>query len=83
MISKINNKFVIQNDLEVKLFSCKTDYDCQRFLETLQVVSTIKNFMVIFDISSPQKKYLYEILTSFGFDKKMLYRKSTTFPKQI
>ena len=83
MISKINNKFVIQNDLEVKLFSCKTDYDCQRFLETLQMVSTIKNFMIIFDISSPQKKYLYEILTSFGFDKKMLYRKSTTFPKQI
>lgn len=82
MISKINNKFVIQNDLEIKLFSCKTDTDCERFLETLQIVSDNKNFMIVFDVSSPQKKYLYETLSNFGFDKKMLYRKSTTYPKQ-
>jgi len=37
--------------------------------------------MVVFDVSSAQKKYLYGILSDMGFDKKMLYRKSTTHPK--
>lgn len=82
MISKINNKVVIQNDLDVKLFSCKTEYESQRFLENLQMVSEVKNFMIVFDVSSAQKKYLYEILSEFGFDKQMLYRKSTTHPKE-
>jgi len=82
MISKINNKVVVQNDLDIKLFSCKTEHESQRFLENLQVVSEIKNFMIVFDVSSAQKKYLYEILSEFGFDKKMLYRKSTTHPKE-
>ena len=82
MISKINNKVVVQNDLDIKLFSCKTEQESQRFLENLQVVSEIKNFMIVFDVSSAQKKYLYEILSEFGFDKQMLYRKSTTHPKE-
>ena len=81
MISKINNKIVVQNDLDINLFSCKTDEESERFLTNLQSVSEFKNFMVVFDVSSAQKKYLYGILSDMGFDKKMLYRKSTTHPK--
>lgn len=81
MISKINNKIVVQNDLDINLFSCKTDEESERFLTNLQSVSEFKNFMVVFDVSSAQKKYLYGILSEMGFDKKMLYRKSTTHPK--
>jgi hypothetical protein len=33
-------------------------------------------------ISSSKKKYLIDLLSSKGFDKKMLYRKYTTFPRQ-
>lgn len=81
MISKINNKIVVQNDLDINLFSCKTDEESERFLTNLQSVSEFKNFMIVFDVSSAQKKYLYGILSDMGFDKKMLYRKSTTHPK--
>jgi len=82
MISKINNKIVVQNDSDINLFSCKTDDESERFLSNLQMVSEVKNFMIVFDVSSAQKKYLYEILSGMGFDKKMLYRKSTTHPKE-
>ena len=81
MISKINNKIIVQNDLDINLFSCKTDEESERFLTNLQSVSEFKNFMIVFDVSSAQKKYLYGILSDMGFDKKMLYRKSTTHPK--
>jgi hypothetical protein len=46
------------------------------------MVSEVKNFMIVFDVSSAQKKYLYEILYNMGFKKDMLYRKSTTHPKE-
>lgn len=82
MISKINNKVIVQNDNEVKLFSCKTESESERFLNNLQMVSEVKNFMIVFDVSSAQKKYLYEILYNMGFKKDMLYRKSTTHPKE-
>jgi hypothetical protein len=82
MISKINNKVIVQNDNDVKLFSCKTELESERFLNNLQMVSEVKNFMIVFDVSSAQKKYLYEILYNMGFKKDMLYRKSTTHPKE-
>ena len=32
------------------------------------------------DYSTPQKKYLFDLLEKNGIDKKILYRKFTTFP---
>ena len=38
--------------------------------------------LFIKDYSSPQRKYLYSLLESNGFDKKVLYRKFTTYPSR-
>jgi hypothetical protein len=40
-----------------------------------------KNCLIVRDSSTEQKKYLYEVLSNVGFDKKMLYRKTTTHLK--
>ena len=39
--------------------------------------------MIVRDTDISQKKYLYEVLVNQGFDKKMLYRTSTTHLKDI
>ena len=36
--------------------------------------------LIVRNVSSPNKKYLYNILEEKGFDKKFLYRKTTTHP---
>lgn len=84
MVSKLNNKIVVQKDDDVKLFSLKNEYDSHRFIETVTQYFLSKNridTMFISDASSAQKKYLYNLLESKGIDKKVLYRKSTTHPK--
>ena len=35
MVSKLNNKVVVQNDDDYKLFTFKNDYDSSRFLDNL------------------------------------------------
>lgn len=81
MISKLNNKMILQNDENINLFSFKTNEECERFLNTLLNLNITRNFMIILDSSSAQKKYLYEILENYGFSKQYLYRSSTTHPK--
>ena len=81
MLSKINNKLVVQKDEDFKLFSFKNESDVDRFIESLMTITN--NFMFVSDVSSPQKKYIYKILQENGFSKQMLYRKFTTHPKQI
>jgi hypothetical protein len=81
MISKINNKFVIQVDENFSIFSLKNEEDCFRFLNNFHMYNDKKNYMIVLDLSSPQKKYLYRILEEKGFNTQMLYRKSTTHPK--
>ena len=34
------------------------------------------------EVSIEQRKYLYNLLENYGFDKSMLYRKSTTYPRE-
>ena len=81
ILSKINNKLVVQKDEDFKLFSFKNESDVERFIESLMTITN--NFMFVSDVSSPQKKYIYKILQENGFSKQMLYRKFTTHPKQI
>lgn len=84
MVSSLNNKIVIQNEDEYFLFSLKNKEESSRFLDCLSnYFFKIKRGDCIFvkDSSSAQRKYLFTILESKGFDKKMLYRKFTTFPR--
>ena len=84
MVSVLNNKVILQRDEKIDLFSLKNESECSRFVECLSsYFFKIKrgNCLFIKDCSSPQRKYLYELLESNGFDKKVLYRKFTTYPK--
>ena len=84
MVSVLNNKLILQKDEEIDLFSLKNEEECTRFVESLsRYFFKIKRGDCLFiqDCSSPQRKYLYNLLESNGFDKKVLYRKFTTYPR--
>lgn len=84
MISTLNNKVIIQIDDKVFLFSLKNQSESERFLDCLgNYFFRIKRTDCIFvkDYSAAQRKYLFKILDSAGIDKKILYRKFTTYPR--
>lgn len=84
VISPLNNKVVYQNDDNFKLFSLKSEEECLRFIDSLSThiySQGRKDCMFVTDTSTPQKKYLINLLSEKGFDKKMLYRKYTTYPR--
>lgn len=86
MISKLNNKIVIQDDDKFNLFSLKNEPDALRFMDSLQskLISLKKNnCLFVSDSDVSQKKYLYNLLEENGYNKKMLYRKTTTHSKDI
>lgn len=83
MISVLNNKIILQKDEKIDLFSLKNESESNRFVESLSsYFFKIKRGDCLFikDSSSPQRKYLYDLLETNGFDKKVLYRKFTTYP---
>jgi hypothetical protein len=83
LISKINNKIVVQNDDKVNLFTFKNESESFRFLGILEgflIDSGNKNCVIVYDTSKTQKKYIYDILGDLGINKKKLYRKYTSFP---
>lgn len=83
MISKINNKIIVQNDDVYNLFTLKNDYDCDRFMDCLSnyfISKKIIDCILVKDVSTAQRKYLYNILVENGFDRKYLFRHSTTHP---
>lgn len=85
LISKINNKIVVQEDDSVNLFSLKTPYESERFLRLLNsklIGDGRVDVLIVFDTSKEQKKYLYNILEGSGIPKSVLYRSFTTFPKK-
>lgn len=82
LISRLNNKVVVQNDSDVKLFSLKDENESRRFLENLNdhLIDTGRgDSIIVIETSKPQKKYLYEVLSEMGINKQSLYRRSTTF----
>jgi hypothetical protein len=86
MISKLNNKIVVQNDDNLKLFCFKNDYDSSRFIDSLTIYfMSINRGDCIFvkDISTSQRKYLYDMLVEQGFPRNYLLRHSTTHPVKI
>ncbi len=85
LISKINNKIIVQNDNEVEVFSLKTCEDCERFSTILQEFLFDKkriDCLIVNDVSKTQKKYLYDLLEEKGIEKSFLYRTSTTYFKK-
>ena len=86
ILSTLNNKIVIQKDDEVYLFSLKNEEETFRFLDVIANKFRKENrgdCMFITDVSTPQRKYMLKILEEKGFDKKMLYKNVTTYPRSI
>ena len=82
LVSKLNNKIVVQNEDNVNLFTMKNELDAQRLIENLtQRFIKLKrgDCMFVLDVSSPQRKYLYKLLIDKGYDVNYLYRKETTY----
>ena len=85
LISRLNNKVVVQDDDRLNLFSFKNESESNRFLNSLNVYMIDNGRMdclIVSETSKAQKKYLYEILSEMGIDKKLLYRTSTTFKER-
>lgn len=83
MISSLNNKIIIQKDTDIWLFSLKNENESQRFIDCISnYFLKIKrgDCILIKDTSTAQKKYLFTLLNERGIDKKIFYRKFTTYP---
>ena len=83
LVSKLNNKIVVQNDDIFNLFTLKNDDDSSRFIDSVsQYFLEQKKMDCIFvkDYSTTQRKYLYNLLTEKGFSKSYLQRQTTTHP---
>ena len=84
LVSKLNNKIVVQNDSTFNLFTLKTSEDANRLIDSLSehFNSTKKSdCMFVKDYTTTHRKYLYDILDKEGFPKNYLLRLSTTHPK--
>lgn len=85
MLSKLNNKIVLQNEDKINLFTFKTIDDSDRFIDSLIDKFNKdgkKDCLFIKDYSTIHRKYLYNLLIDYGFSKHYLQRYSTTFPSK-
>jgi hypothetical protein len=86
MVSVLNNKIVVQEEEKINLFTLKSEKESSRLVDCMSLhFFKIKRGDCLFikDTSSAQKKYLYNLLESNGIDKKLLYRKFTTYRVQV
>lgn len=84
-IFTINNKLCIQNNETVFAFSLKNKNDSDRLLHVIENVfinSNRNDAIFVRDISTSQRKWVYQLLVDKGFDKNHLYRLKTTFSKR-
>ena len=81
LISKLNNKIVVQNQTVINIFSLKNEYDSSRIIDILQK-DLVGKSIVSKDTNTIHRKYIYSLLVEKGFKKDYLYRKSTTHPRQ-
>lgn len=83
LVSSLNNKIVVQEDDKINLFTLKSESEASRFIDCLSsYFFKIKrgDCLLVKDHSPAQRKYLFNLLESYGVDKKILYRKFTTLP---
>ena len=79
-VYSLNNKIVIQNNDLFNLFSLKTVSESSRFLSCIKKYFTEQgkfNFLISRDLSTVQRKELYNLLESKGFSRKLLYKHYT------
>ena len=84
-IYTLHNKICVQIEQNVDLFSLKDTEESVRFLDVLQThFYDNKRLDAIFikDVSTAQRKWIYDVLENKGFNKKRLYRLKTTFSKR-
>jgi hypothetical protein len=84
MVSKLNNKIIVQNDDSIDLFTLKNVYDADRLIDVLRdycLNNKKSDCIFVKDTSTAQRKYLYEFLTEKGYPKDYLFRLSTTHLK--
>lgn len=84
-IFTLHNKICIQIDESLSLFSLKDKEESDRLLYTLQdyfIDNNRSDAIFVRDVSSAQRKWIYNVLVENGFDKKRLYRLKTTFSKR-
>ena len=84
-ISIVNNKIFVQENENFYLFSLKNKDESKRFLGVLEdhfIDNGRSDAIFVYDTSSAQRKWIYNILVNKGFDKKRLYRLKTTFSKR-
>lgn len=84
LLSKLNNKIIVQKDSDVDLFSLKSEDDSDRFIDEISSYMIKENridTIIVKDSSSVQKKYLYDLLNENGFPKSILYRRFTTYKR--
>ncbi len=79
-IFTLNNKLVVQENDKYFLFSLKTTDDSHRFLDSIKkhlYQYGRSDCLLVPDTNTVQRKELYKVLESKGFDKKMLYKHFT------
>jgi len=84
-ISTLHNKLVIQINDKFYVFSLKNIDDSHRLLSTMEThfrENGRNDAIFVKDISTTQRKWMYELLVKNGFDKNKLYRQTTTFSKR-
>lgn len=84
-IYTLHNKLCIQVEMDVSLFSLKDSDESERLLDVLESYfrdNGRTDAMFVKDVSSAQRKWIYQTLEDKGFDRKRLYRLKTTFSKR-
>lgn len=84
LISSLNNKVIVQKDDEFSLFTFKNESESNRFLDCVSsYFFKIRraDCIIVKDTSKAQKKYLYTLLESKGYEKQFLYRRFTSLPR--
>lgn len=85
VISTLHNKIVLQIDSEFFLFTLKNSTDSNRFISVVEeyFINMSRNDCIfVRDIDTIQRKWLYNCLEEYGFNKTQLYRQVTTYPRQ-
>ena len=76
-IFTLNKNLFVQTDNDVRLFGNKNKQDAERLLELVREDVTNKkrgNFFFVKDITTHQRKLLYKLLESKGFNRRELFR---------
>ena len=79
-VFSLNNKLIIQNEDNFKMFSLKNVDDCSRLLDVIKKIfidSGRIDCLFVPDTSTAQRKQLYEILETKGFSRKFLCKQYT------